>query len=46
MISFPDILECLAQGEDLKEAYEMAVDTLGLAFTLHDEDIKYPCVAQ
>lgn len=32
-ISFPDIPECLTQGEDMEEAYEMAVDALGLALT-------------
>ena len=32
-ISFPDIPECLTQGEDMTQAYEMAVDALGLALT-------------
>lgn len=30
-VSFPDIPECLTQGEDMAQAYEMAVDALGLA---------------
>lgn len=30
-ISFPDIPECLTQGDNMSEAYEMAVDALGLA---------------
>lgn len=30
-ISFPDLPECLTQGEDMEESYRMAVDALGLA---------------
>ena len=30
-VSFPDIPECLTQGTDMAQAYEMAVDALGLA---------------
>lgn len=30
-VSFPDIPECLTQGIDMSQAYEMAVDALGLA---------------
>lgn len=33
-VSFPDIPECLTQGTDMSQAYEMAVDALGL--TLED----------
>lgn len=29
-VSFPDIPECLTQGDDITEAYEMAVEALGL----------------
>lgn len=29
-VSFPDIPECLTQGDDMTEAYEMAVEALGL----------------
>lgn len=29
-ISFPDFPECFSQGETMEEAYEMAVDALGL----------------
>lgn len=36
-ISFPDFPECLTQGEDMQDAYEMAVDALGLAITSRDE---------
>ena len=30
-VSFPDIPEALTQGDSLQEAYEMAVDCLGLS---------------
>lgn len=29
-VSFPDIPECLTEGDDLAQAYEMAADALGL----------------
>ena len=32
-ISFPDFPECLTEGKDMTDAYEMAVDALGLALT-------------
>lgn len=32
-VSFPDFPECLTEGDDMAEAYEMAVDALGLAIT-------------
>lgn len=32
-ITFPDFPECMTQGENMQEAYEMAVDALGLALT-------------
>ena len=32
-ISFPDFPECLTQGDDMKQAYEMAVDALGLVLS-------------
>lgn len=32
-ISFPDFPECLSEGDDMAEAYEMATDALGLAIT-------------
>ncbi|MDD3185255.1 MAG: type II toxin-antitoxin system HicB family antitoxin [Anaerostipes sp.] len=32
-ISFPDFPECLTDGDTTNEAYEMAVDALGLAIT-------------
>lgn len=32
-VSFPDFPECLTEGEDMDDAYRMAVDALGLAIT-------------
>lgn len=32
-VSFPDIPECLTEGDDMATAYEMAVDALGLAIS-------------
>lgn len=32
-VSFPDLPECLTDGDDIEQAYEMAVDALGLALT-------------
>lgn len=32
-VSFPDIPECLTEGDNMEMAYEMAVDALGLAIT-------------
>lgn len=32
-ISFPDFPECLTQGDSMEEAYEMAVDALGLCIS-------------
>lgn len=39
-ISFPDIPECLTQGDDMTQAYEMAVDALGLALTCLEKEQK------
>ena len=36
-VSFPDIPECLTQGDDMQQAYEMAVDALGLSLTTMQE---------
>ena len=44
-ITFPDIPECMTQGDDMQQAYEMAVDALGLAITdkkRSHEDIPAP----
>ena len=32
-ISFPDFPECLTEGDDLSQAYEMAADALGLCIS-------------
>lgn len=32
-ITFPDLPECMTQGDDMQDAYEMAVDALGLAIS-------------
>lgn len=48
-ITFPDIPECMTQGDDMTHAYEMAVDALGLAITsrkkMHEEipQASTPC---
>ena len=36
-VSFPDIPECLTQGDDMQQAYEMAVEALGLSVTTMEE---------
>lgn len=43
-VSFPDIPECLTQGDDMTQAYEMAVEALGLALTCREEE-KQPLPA-
>lgn len=37
-ISFPDLPECLTQGDDMAQAYEMAVDALGLALVCREKE--------
>ena len=37
-ISFPDIPECLTQGNDMSQAYEMAIDALGLALNCREKE--------
>ncbi len=37
-ISFPDFPECLTEGDDMQEAYEMAVEALGLVLTGRAEE--------
>lgn len=44
-VSFPDLPECLTEGDDMQQAYEMAVDALGLSLTsrkAEDEPIPKP----
>ena len=46
-ITFPDIPECMTQGDDMQQAYEMAVDALGLALTSReDENEKIPAPSE
>lgn len=45
-VSFPDIPECLTQGDDMSQAYEMAVDALGLALTCREKEQQpFPTVS-
>lgn len=37
-VSFPDLPECLTEGDDMQEAYEMAVEALGIALVGRKED--------
>lgn len=46
-VTFPDIPECMTQGDDMQQAYEMAVEALGLSVTSMDEDkIELPVASQ
>ncbi len=37
-VSFPDFPECFTEGEDMTQAYEMAVEAMGLALVNRKED--------
>lgn len=37
-VSFPDFPECLTEGDDMTQAYEMAVDAIGLAITSREKE--------
>ena len=39
-VTFPDIPECMTQGDNMDEAYEMAVEALGLSVTTMEEEKK------
>lgn len=42
-ITFPDIPECMTQGDDMEESYNMAVDALGLSLIeMEKENIPLP----
>ncbi len=42
-VSFPDLPECLTEGDDMQQAYEMAVEALGLTLVgRKDERIEIP----
>ena len=36
-VTFPDIPECMTQGDNIQHAYEMAVEALGLSLTTMQE---------
>ena len=36
-VTFPDIPECMTQGDNMQQAYEMAVDALGLSLSTMEE---------
>lgn len=37
-VTFPDIPECMTQGENMQQAYEMAIDALGLSLTSMEKE--------
>ena len=37
-VSFPDLPECLTEGDDMQQAYEMAVEALGLTLVGRKEE--------
>ncbi len=37
-VTFPDFPECMTQGDDMQQSYEMAVEALGLAITSREEE--------
>ena len=37
-VTFPDMSECMTQGDDMAQTYEMAVEALGLAITSRLEE--------
>lgn len=39
-VSFPDFPECLTEGDDMQQAYEMAVEALGLALVGRKEEME------
>lgn len=44
-VSFPDLPECLTEGDDMQQAYEMAVEALGISLSsrkAEDEVIPKP----
>lgn len=42
-ITFPDLPECMTQGDNMQEAYEMAVEALGLAIASRKQEIPAQC---
>lgn len=42
-ISFPDIPECLTEGDNMEDAYNMAIDALGLCLEdMEKNNISFP----
>ena len=37
-VSYPDLPECFTEGDDMAQAYEMAIDALGLALTSREKE--------
>ena len=37
-VSFPDFPECMTQGDSMDEAYEMAIDALGLSLSSIEDE--------
>lgn len=37
-VTFPDIPECMTQGDDMRQAYQMAAEALGLSITTMEEN--------
>ena len=46
-VSFPDIPECLTQGDDMEQSYEMAVEALGLSLTGYEQEtLPFPAASE
>ena len=46
-IRFPDLPECMTQGDDMQHAYEMAFEALGLAITSRQsEHVEIPVASE
>ncbi len=46
-VSFPDIPECMTQGEDMQQAYEMSVEALGLSLSsMEEEKVEIPTASR
>ena len=42
-VTFPDVKECMTCGDNMEQAYEMAVEALGLVLSfMEDEGEKFP----
>ncbi len=45
-VTFPDIPECMTQGDNMEDAYKMAVDALGLSIsTMEKEGEEIPAAS-